>query len=279
MLLQEVNPFLRCAVRFRYSCVSSVRCPADARILYVIDGSGTLSVEGAAYALCPGTLALINAGFVYRMELREPLELIALNFDYTYARKDLTLVLEALPAECAATLEKDRFEDCPPLSAPLILQHMFQVQSQLEDIISAFQTQKRYYQEEASCLLRSLLIQLARAALLTKPKTNATANQLIQYLQTHYSENLTAERIAAEFNYHPCHINRIMRSATGTTVHNYLIGYRVSVAKRLLSSTELTVSQIAGQLGFQNGAYFSNLFKKAVGCSPSDYRIAQRESI
>ena len=87
MLLQEINPFLRCAVRFRYACVSSVRCPADARILYVISGCGRLSIEGNDYPLEPGTLALIGAGFVYRLELDSPLELIALNFDYTCDRQ------------------------------------------------------------------------------------------------------------------------------------------------------------------------------------------------
>ena len=46
MLLQEVNPFLRCAVRFRYTRIHSVRCPADARILYVTDGLGKLWLEG-----------------------------------------------------------------------------------------------------------------------------------------------------------------------------------------------------------------------------------------
>ena len=62
MLLQELNPFLRCAVRFRYARVHSVRCPADARILYVTDGLGKLWLEGTEHPLCAGTLALIGPG-------------------------------------------------------------------------------------------------------------------------------------------------------------------------------------------------------------------------
>ena len=123
MLLQEVNPFLRCAVRFRYARVHSVRCPADARILYVTEGGGTLWLDGTEHPLCAGTLALIGPGVVYRMELDSPLELIALNFDYTWQRQHLEETLEALPPEEAERVEKVTVEDCPALSAPMILQN------------------------------------------------------------------------------------------------------------------------------------------------------------
>lgn len=279
MLLQEINPFLRCAVRFRYACVSSVRCPADARILYVISGCGRLSVEGNDYPLEPGTLALIGAGFVYRLELDSPLELIALNFDYTCDRRELELALPALPPETAGEIRKDSFEDCPALSEPLTLQKMFPLREALETIISAFQTQRHYYREEVSCLLKAVLIRLARSALLTKTESDAMADRLIRYLQDHYNEEIKTEQVAARFNYHACHINRIMRRATGTTLHNYLIRYRIGVAKTLLISSELTVSEIAAETGFQNAPHFSNTFRKVTGCRPGEYRATRQKCI
>lgn len=279
MLLHDMNPFLRYAQQFRYDRSGMIKCPADARLLYVKAGTGTLYLGEVSHQMAPGTLALINAGFIYRMELDAPLELIALNFDYTFDRSSITIFFDPCPPEMADQLRQEPFTDCPALSAPLVLQEMFHIQSSLEEIISVFQTRKLYYEEECSCLLKSLLIQLARSTLLSKAKTNHIANQLIHYLQEHYREDLTGERLAAEFNYHTYHINRIMRSATGTTVHKYLVQYRISVSKNLLSNTSMSIDEIAAEVGFKNTPYFSNSFKKIVGCSPSSFRCRHLQSI
>ena len=279
MLLRNINPFLRYAQRFYYDRVSITKCPADARIFYFVSGTGRIIVEGTSYPIAPGTLALINAGFVYRMELDSGLEMIAFNFDYNFDRSDITMFFDPCPQEMAEELRQEPIEDCPALSAPLILQGMFHMQNQLDEIINVFQTQKLYYQEEVSSLLKSLLIHLARSTLLSKTKTSGIANQLIYYLQEHYREDLTSTRIAAEFNYHAYHINRIMRSATGTTVHNYLINYRIAVSKNLLSNSTKSIEEIAAEVGFQSTPYFSNSFKRVVGCSPTYYRMAHLENI
>lgn len=272
MLLQEVNPFLRCAVQFRYARIHSVRCPADARILYVIDGSGTLFLEGAAHPLQAGMLALIGPGMVYRMELESPLELIALNFDYTWQRQALEEILEALPPEAAETTEKAVFEDCAILSDPVILQQAQPFRDTLEMLIRICQERKCYFREEAAGLLKALLIRLVRTARLTDTAGDAMADRLIRYLRKHYRENLTVELIAAHFNYHAGHINRVMRRSTGTTIHTYLVRCRMDAAKTLLLSTDMTVSQVAEEVGIESEAYFCNSFKKLTGITPKEYR-------
>lgn len=279
MLLHEINPFLRYAQRFLYDHPSETKCPADCRILYVISGEGSIHIDGADYSLFPGTLALINAGFVYRLELEAPLEMIALNFDYTFQRKDISFFLDPVSLEEAEAVRTEPIEDCAALSAPLILPEMFHLQGNLEKIISVFQTQRLYFREEAACMMKDLLITLARSTLLSHSKTNAIANHLIRYLQENYREELTSDIIAARFNYHAYHINRIMRNATGTTVHKYLINYRISVSKNLLGNTTMTIDQIAAEVGFKNVSYFSNSFKKVVGCCPSTYRARHIRSI
>ncbi len=279
MLLHEINPFLRYAQRFIYDHPNETKCPADCRILYIIDGKGTLLIDGNAYPLSPGTLALINAGWVYRLVVDGHIEMIALNFDYTFQRSDISVFLDPVTPELADQVRTEPIEDCAALSSPLILQEMFHLQGTLEKIISVFQTQRLYFREEAACLLKELLITLARSTLLSHSRSNAIANQLIRYLQENYREELTSDIIAARFNYHAYHINRIMRNATGTTVHKYLINYRISVSKNLLGNTTMSIDQIATEVGFKNVSYFSNSFKKVVGCCPSTYRARHMRSI
>ena len=277
--LHEINPFLRYAQRFTYDHPSETKCPADCRILYVLSGRGIIRLGSAAYPLVSGTLALINAGFVYQMDVEEPLEMIALNFDYDFHRREISVFLDPVSPEQAEAVKQEKIEDCTALSVPLILQEMFHLQGNLESIIEVFQTQRLYFREEAACLLKQLLITLARSTLLSHSKTNAIANQLIRYLQENYQEDLTSDLIAARFNYHAYHINRIMRNATGTTVHKYLINYRISVSKNLLGNTTMSIDQIATEVGFKNVSYFSNSFKKIVGCCPSTYRARHMRSI
>ena len=145
-------------------------------------------------------------------------------------------------------------EDCPALSAPMILQNAQAFQAALEKIQQTFQQRKCYFREESACLLKALLIRLSRAALLTDATGDAMADRLIRYIQEHCCEALTVEKIAAHFNYHAGHINRVMRRSTGTTIHSYVIRCRMDAAKTLLLSTDMTVSQVAEAVGI--GEYF-----------------------
>ena len=161
---------------------------------------------------------------------------------------------------------------CSALSAPMILQNAPAFQAALEKIQQTFQQRKCYFREESACLLKALLIRLSRAALLTDATGDAMADRLIRYIQEHCCEALTVEKIAAHFNYHAGHINRVMRRSTGTTIHSYVIRCRMDAAKTLLLSTDMTVSQVAEAVGIGSEAYFCNSFKKMTGISPKEYR-------
>jgi AraC-like DNA-binding protein len=63
-----------------------------------------------------------------------------------------------------------------------------------------------------------------------------------------------------------------MRRSTGTTIHNYLVRCRMDAAKTLLLSTDMTVSQVAEEVGIESEAYFCNSFKKLTGITPKEYR-------
>lgn len=271
MKLYEINPFLRYAQQFRHHPQGITVVPMDARIFYIVSGSGMIDVDGSTYSLSRGTMVLINAGFPYCLS-GEDLDMIALNFDFTYDRKDIVMFLGLGDPDALPSVKKTVIEDCPVLSSPLVLQGMTHVESDLREIISVFQSQRIYCREHAVCLLKAFLIQLARSTLQSTVKASAISNQLIAYLQEHYQEDLTCDDIALHFNYHTYHINRIMRNATGTTVHKYLINYRISMSKSLLCNTNMTIEDIAAEVGFKNTPYYSNTFKKIVGCSPSYYR-------
>ncbi|MBI1757348.1 MAG: helix-turn-helix transcriptional regulator [Fimbriimonas ginsengisoli] len=72
------------------------------------------------------------------------------------------------------------------------------------------------------------------------------------------------------------HFLRLFREFFGITPHRYLTARRVESAKRLLSETDLSVSEIALESGFSGPTSFGRLFRAVVGCSPSAYRRAKK---
>ena len=80
------------------------------------------------------------------------------------------------------------------------------------------------------------------------------------------------EEIASKMCISRTHLNRKVKSITGGTTSDLVLNIRISTAKELLRSTSLPVWEIAEKCGINDPAYFSTLFKKAVGKSPGQYR-------
>lgn len=205
--------------------------------------------------------------------------MIVFNFDYSFERSNIVNFIPPIPVsggESAGEVYRDHIDDCAALNEPLVLSDMNFIEGELKTILDVYESQEVYYREKASSLFKTVLITIAKTKMVSNNRAGRTALQLIRYLQEHYNENLTSEMIAEQFNYHAYHINRLMRNATGTTVHKYLINYRITAAKNLLTCTELSVQEIAFKVGFESTAYFSNSFKKMIGCSPNEFRRLQR---
>jgi AraC-like DNA-binding protein len=82
----------------------------------------------------------------------------------------------------------------------------------------------------------------------------------------------TVAAIAAQLKMSPSYLSDLLRQETGKPAIDHIHGYLISEAKNLLIGADLTVAQIAYQLGFENPPYFSRLFRKETGFSPVAYR-------
>jgi two-component system response regulator YesN len=87
------------------------------------------------------------------------------------------------------------------------------------------------------------------------------------------SPNLGIESIAAEVKLSEAYICRLFKEATGRTIHQYLIGYRLDRAKELLTDGKLPkMTEVAARTGFSDANYFAKVFRKTTGLAPSEYR-------
>ena len=97
-------------------------------------------------------------------------------------------------------------------------------------------------------------------------------NKAIQYIQTHYKENLSLDSVAKEIDLSSPYLSSLFSRILGTTFINYVQSVRIQKAKELLCSTTMKVYEIAYSIGYDDEKYFSQVFRKTEGITPSQFR-------
>ena len=93
--------------------------------------------------------------------------------------------------------------------------------------------------------------------------------QVEQYIELHYAEPLSIDSLAELFRLSPNYLNKIFSKYLGMGIHAYLLNYRLKIAVKLLRDNNLMVKEVAYRVGFSDPLYFSRLYKKRFGSSPS----------
>lgn len=103
-------------------------------------------------------------------------------------------------------------------------------------------------------------------------KSESVVEKAKKYISQHFSENIGRAEIAEEVMLAPNYFSMLFHKETGQTIREYINLCRVEEAKRLLSATSNSITDIALQVGFDNISYFSTVFKKYTNVSPVEYR-------
>jgi signal transduction histidine kinase/DNA-binding LacI/PurR family transcriptional regulator/AraC-like DNA-binding protein len=106
-------------------------------------------------------------------------------------------------------------------------------------------------------------------------ETQEVVRRAMVYLHEHYAEPLTRKDIAEHISLSTRHLDRCFCEQLGITPITYLNRFRIRQAKRLLRNSTLNMSEIAASVGFSDSAYFSRVFRRETGMSPTDYRRSQ----
>lgn len=94
----------------------------------------------------------------------------------------------------------------------------------------------------------------------------------MRYINENYAQQLSLEKVSEIVYLNPFYFSRIFKEETGQTFVEYVTKVRINRAKELLVGTDLSIASIASQTGFQDASYFSRVFQKVEGTSPTDFR-------
>ena len=101
---------------------------------------------------------------------------------------------------------------------------------------------------------------------------DVVAEALAYIAENYANEDLTLNMIASHVNFSPNHFSMIFSQQTGQTFIRYLTDYRMNKARELLKCTSKKSSEISAEVGYKDSHYFSYLFKKTQGMTPTQYR-------
>ena len=279
--INDIRPFARYIGEFDYPPTANTNTVIayDHRLIYVIKGKGVANISNTEYHLQAGTVFYIMSGTPYtiKSENEDVLQLISLNFDFIKAAKS---VAPYLPLTSPAAFDKNQlvevlnFSDATYLNSPVVLNNMPQLYTYLKAVMDEHNTNDNFSETQISHLLCLVFNFICRS--LSEPKqTNHIRNykKIINYIHEHYFEEIDNKTLSKIFNYHPNYISQLIKKHTGISLHQYLLNVRIRNALLLIETTDMPISEIGVQVGFNDSSYFSQYFKKCTGHSPKEFRV------
>lgn len=152
-----------------------------------------------------------------------------------------------------------------------------------KQMILELQRRQPDYQEMLALLLRQLLItihrQLASDRRIRNVYLDTEMEAAIQYFNDNYNTEINIEAYAASRGMSVSWFIRSFRQYAGTTPMQYIVSIRIANAQILLETTNYNVTEIGRIVGYDNPLYFSRIFKKQKGASPSEYRTQTSQNV
>ncbi|GAB1359294.1 AraC family transcriptional regulator [Porphyromonadaceae bacterium] len=102
-------------------------------------------------------------------------------------------------------------------------------------------------------------------------------SRVIHYMQEHLESNLTLNELASHFRYSSSHFSMLFQNETGVSPMHYFTRLKIQKACQYIELTNLKLNEISVKLGYEEPAYFSRIFSRSIGVSPSEYRAQKKD--
>ncbi len=239
-----------------------------AEILFCVDGTGTVWIEGKEYAIGPGDIAIFNP-YVSNASgscLGKELEFFFMGItDFCYPPFSYnTLMPEAVPV----------FSSGP---------YKNQLAFYFQELLRETSNPEILYMPAASALANVIAVQVLRIHqfnnLMEKNRAEARCHShfIKDYIDKNYRQAINLDTLSEASYISKSYISHQFKKDMGMSPIDYLIKKRIEIARYLLLNTDYTVTEVAKQVGYDNPLYFSALFKKHADMSPTEYRKTYRQ--
>jgi len=222
----------------------------------IVSGSGRQWVNNVCVPLEKGSLYLVTPSDIHRVEADESLYVLSIHF---------------LP-EIAEQMDFSKVQDA---WAMVLNDGDFELFSRLAfSVIDEKNKDVPYHVHQMLSVTMLLLVHLLRGG--TKyaaAPASQHMQEVLRYIHENYSNpNLRLKDAAEVGGLSTCHFSTTFRSVVGCGFSEYLLSYRLRRASMLLADLNISVTEVAYEVGFSTLSHFFRVFRDAYGCTPKQYR-------
>lgn len=238
-------------------------------VVYFTHGSGTHDIDFMRYEVAPGSLFILYPGQVHSWELSDDSD------GYIFFHSDLMFDERQLIDN---QLQKFRVQQLflPSLFLPFVSENHFH--RLWQQLLAEYQSEAFWKNIYLATLITQIYIEILRPLVQTEMSADKTQRTYQQWY--HQFENLLEEDFktsksvsdyAAKMFISPKHLNRVTNKIVGKSASRILLDRVLLEAKRMLVNSSKNLGEIANELGYDDYAYFSHMFKKNTGMTPSQF--------
>jgi len=253
----------------RYAINTPVKMPNyhfhDAHELYYLEKGHTKYFVGDdIYILEPGDMVFVPGGVFHKTDSENNcnMERTLLSFDDDFAGDEYEKYIDEL--------KKDRFIKIPQ-------KHLLSIKDILQKIEVESLHRGRDFDQMQKLYLRELLVLISRYGVKTDSGNLGEAYTIMQDAAKFITGNcrleLSLEFLSKKYSMSPSHFSKQFKHITGVGLSEYINVSRISLAEKLLVKTNKTITEIAGECGFNDSNYFASVFKKIKGITPKKYSM------
>jgi len=249
---------------------------------FVVEGSGSETIDGVRHPMVPGTFTFILPYQVHELFTDPGSTLVLYNCNF-----GMELLVET--GMSGAFGELFAGLDALPAHAQFGERAMEEMKRLVEDMHREYRSDERWRDTLLKAKLMETLVRFDRLrqrepAPQPAPPPIATSRRstvwaIIRYIHSNYQEELTLTELARKFSLSVSRMSEVIKEATGQTFVRFLHELRLRQASSLLVSTDMSVTDIAHEVGFGSYKTFSRMFKESKGVAPSDYRKHKKGSV
>jgi AraC-like DNA-binding protein len=231
--------------------------------MYFSCGSGCFVIEGKKYPIKKGTLIYIKPDIPYAIEAdaKAPFDCWTVHFSFTgVGFIDGKWEIWQGPA----ILSRHHVRD---------LKNAYSVEEQFQKLVDCWYEKLPGYEFIAKTMLQQLLIlieqNIKRAS--DNYATSLKVERTIQYMHENIERKITLAELSDLVQMSQAYLSKTFKEATGYTVIEYFNKLKIDRAKELLIEGSRRIKEVSEELGFVDEFYFSRVFKKVEGVSPSEF--------
>lgn len=244
--------------------------------VYVLKGTAIRKMSDAAVPVSAGNYYVANPRTAHGYEDIQDLEVINCLFFPEYIDRALT---DCPSVSSLLTNRVLRFG--VPVDIPLADRVLHDTDGSVLRIIKKMEREftdgRTGYKEMLRCYLTQVLVHATRACETRVPHKAVT--KVMEYLKAHYQEPLSLDALSQLVGYTPQYLSSLFSDKVGISIQLFLQRMRIEEACRLLTTTNLSTTDVAASVGYQDTRHFAKIFKKYENVSPREFRKTQGNNI